>query len=199
MWAPAVRPSQLLLPRVDLASNRALSVLIPSLIPVNAQPFLPRAAPIRTPQPPLPLPFCFSARAAARTAESLAVAPHICRRLRSISPSPVSPSSSPLPYPIRHLLMHLLILSKCSNSQPNDASIVDRSSPTRARLQSPSCFASGQIRRLRSNARVHRRLPRLVCISIAVADDRSIAGANHQGALAGISRRRHETLTLASR
>jgi hypothetical protein len=89
---------------------------------------------------------------------------------------PVNPAPPPLPYllplsPAPPLTFFCLILL-AANRAPGHH-------PTRAHLQSPSCFASGQIRRRRSNARVHRRLLRLIYISIAIADHRSIAGANH--------------------
>jgi hypothetical protein len=67
----------------------------PGLLP-SSIPFTPRhkqriPVGINSPGCPLPLPFCISARAAARKAKSLAVVPHICRRLRTNSTSSVSP------------------------------------------------------------------------------------------------------------
>jgi hypothetical protein len=126
VWSPHVRPHQRLPPP---AVNNARRQCHSSLFnPLHSLPFLPRARAYKKASTFSPLPLFPSPDCAARPVKFLAVAPHICRRLRPILLSPVSPSSPPLLYPIRLVLAHLLKSSAHPILQPNDASIVGRRS-----------------------------------------------------------------------
>jgi hypothetical protein len=65
-------------------------------------------------------PFLFSLRTSPDRRNSSSDLRGICELVWPISPPPVSPRPPHLLYLLRHILAHLLILSKCSNPQPNE-------------------------------------------------------------------------------
>jgi hypothetical protein len=90
-------------------------------------------AAIRPPSRPLPLPFCFSARAAAKARKFLAGDPLACGLFRSIPTSARYPDLSLWPHPLPFAPAHPLMPSVGSNSQHIDASVLGRRPPASAR------------------------------------------------------------------